>query len=56
MLVLSLVRNSESSCSRSRFHIFSAIKTSNEEYAPKPIQGRKSLTVIVLTATIVNVL
>ena len=41
MLVLSLVHNSESSCSRSKFHIFNAIGTSNEKYAPKPIQGRK---------------
>ena len=56
MLVCSSVHNSESSCSRSKFHIFNGIGTSNEKYAPKPIQGRKRLTLIVLMTTIVNVL
>ena len=56
MLVLLLVHHSESSCSRSKFHIFRAIGTLNEEDAPKPTPGRGSLTLIVLMTTIVNVL
>ena len=55
MLVHSLVHNSESSHSRSKFHIFNAIGISDEEHAPKPTQGQESLTLIVLIATIVNV-
>ena len=55
MLVHSLVHNSESCRSRSKFQIFITIGTWNEEYSPKSTHGQKVLTLIVLMTTIVNV-